>query len=55
MNKINEYMMVEGEGSDALVARVNLLIQDGYQPFGNPIQTEHGRWWYQAMVKILEK
>ena len=58
MKKVIEYIAISTTKYDKFIAEVNLLIKDGWQPFGgltiadvNGAQTEYG----QALVKYKEE
>jgi hypothetical protein len=57
MKHITEYMTARGENIQELDAKVNELIQQGFQPFGSPYlaQGDDSLMCHQAVVKFGEE
>lgn len=53
MSKIIEYIVLQNDDKEKLSAEVNVHIQEGWQPFGSPCQSESDDFWpiSQAMVR----
>ena len=55
MRKITNYMLVAGQGPNALAAAVKEKIDVGWQPKGNMQVSTSGYSYIQVMVKYEEK